>query len=96
MLRVTVRENSSEQRWVFQGRLTDYFVAEVASNWHASRDQQSAVHRIVDLDGITIIDKSGEQVLTMMLLDGAVFVGLYTRHLLEALQTPKKDRAHLD
>jgi anti-anti-sigma regulatory factor len=96
VLRVTVRENGSEQRWFLQGRLTDYFVAEVASNWQASRDQQSAEHRIVDLDGITIIDKSGEQVLTMMLLDGAVFVGLYTRPLLEALQTPKKDRAYLD
>jgi hypothetical protein len=96
VLRVTVRENGSEERWFLHGRLTDYFVAEVASNWQSSRHQQSAEHRIVDLDGITIIDKSGEQVLSMMLLDGAEFIGLYARPLLEALQTPKRDRAHLD
>jgi hypothetical protein len=86
MLRVMVREDASEQRWFLHGRLTDYSVAELISNWHASRDQQSAGHRIVDLDGVTIIDKSGERALSMMILDGAEFVGLYTRDLLEALQ----------
>src|SRR5580692_1263266 len=66
MLRITVKENASEQRWIFDGRLTDCSVAEVLSNWHASRDQQSAGRRAVDLDGLTSIDRSGERVLTMM------------------------------
>ena len=44
--------------------------------------------RIVDLNEITVIDKSGEEVLSMMICDGATFVatGLYTRHLLKALR----------
>jgi hypothetical protein len=42
----------------------------------------------VDLDGVTSIDKTGEEVLSMMVRDGARFVasGVYTRHLLEQLQ----------
>jgi hypothetical protein len=66
------------------------------SNWHASRDQQSAGWRAVDLDGLTSIDRSGERVLTMMLLDGAEFVGFYTKHLLEALQTDTEKLARSD
>jgi hypothetical protein len=84
MLRITVKENASEQRWIFDGRLTDCFAAEVLFNWHASRDQQSAGRRAVDLDGLTSIDKSGELVLAMMLLDGAEFVGFYSKQLLES------------
>ena len=87
MLRITVKENDSEQRWTLLGRLTKECVAELISNWRASRSQPSARTRIVDLNEITVIDKSGEEVLSMMIGEGARFVatGLYTKHLLEAL-----------
>jgi hypothetical protein len=87
MLRITVKEIASEQRWTLQGRLTKECVAELVSNWRESRNRPSAGNRIVDLDEITVIDKSGEEVLSMMIREGAMFVatGLYTRHLLEAL-----------
>jgi hypothetical protein len=54
----------------------------------ASRLDQQFALRIVDLNEITVIDKSGEEVLSMMICDGATFVatGLYTRHLLKALR----------
>jgi ABC-type transporter Mla MlaB component len=78
MLRITVTEKGSEQRWTLQGRLTNECVTELVSNWRAARSRPSAGTRIVDLNEITVIDKSGE---------GATFVatGLYTKHLLEAL-----------
>ena len=87
MLRITVKENDSEQRWTLQGRLTKECVAELVSNWRAARSLPSAGNRIVDLNEITVIDKSGEEVLSMMIGEGATFVatGLYTKHLLEAL-----------
>ncbi len=68
MLRITVIENESEQRWVLQGRLT----------------------------GVTCIDKEGEQVLLMMIKDGAKLVatGLYTKHLLESLSTNVADSSN--
>jgi hypothetical protein len=88
MLRITVKEIASEQRWTLQGRLTKECIAELVSNWREARSRPSAGHRIVDLNEITVIDKSGEEVLSMMIGEGATFVatGLYTKHLLDALQ----------
>ena len=88
MLRITVMESAAEQRWVLQGRLTKNSVTELVSNWQAARDRPSACNRVVDLNEVTVIDKSGEEVLSMMISDGAKFVasGLYTKHLLQTLQ----------
>jgi hypothetical protein len=87
MLRITVTESASEQRWVIQGRLTGSSLEELTTSWRANRDCPPTKSRIVDLNGITCIDKDGEQVLLMMIRDGAKFVatGLYTKHLLESL-----------
>jgi hypothetical protein len=88
MLRITVKEKGSEQRWTLQGRLTKECIAELVSNWRAARSRPSAGNRIVDLNEITVIDKSGEEVISMMIGEGATFVatGLYTKHLLEELR----------
>jgi anti-anti-sigma regulatory factor len=85
-LSITVREIAPEQHWILCGRLTDYSAAEVLSNWHASKDPKSVDRRVIDLDGVTAIDRSGERVLSMMIQDGARFGGIYARHLLAALQ----------
>jgi hypothetical protein len=87
MLRITVRERASEQRWILQGRLTKECIDELVCSWRAARTGPSAGTRIVDLNEITVIDKSGEEVLSMMIGEGTKFVatGLYTKHLLEAL-----------
>jgi hypothetical protein len=87
MLRINVTENDSEQRWILQGRLTGSFLDDLTASWCANRDRQPTQSRVVDLNQITGIDKDGEQVLLMMIRDGAKFVatGLYTKHLLESL-----------
>jgi hypothetical protein len=87
MLRITVTETASEQRWILQGRLTGSTVEELITSWRANRRCQPSQNCVVDLNEITSIDKEGEQVLLMMLRDGAKFVatGLYTKHLLESL-----------
>lgn len=84
------------QKWILQGRLTENSIRELVLNWQASRTGQTAKHCIVDLNEITSIDKSGEEVLLMMIRDGADLVasGLYTKHLLEALKARKEHRAH--
>jgi ABC-type transporter Mla MlaB component len=94
MWRITVKEMASEQRWTLQGRLTKEYVAELVSNWKAACGRPSARNRIVDLNGITAIDKSGEEVLSAMIDGGAKFVatGLYTKHLLESLHARTGDR----
>jgi ABC-type transporter Mla MlaB component len=87
MLRITVTESTSEQRWILQGRLTGSTIEELITSWRANRQDQPSQSCVVDLNEITSIDKDGEQVLLMMLRDGAKFVatGLYTKHLLESL-----------
>jgi ABC-type transporter Mla MlaB component len=92
MLRITVKESAAEQRWVLQGRLTKNSVPKLVSNWQAARDRPSACKRVVDLNEVTVIDKSGEEVLSMMIDEGARFVasGLYTKHLLQTLHEQKE------
>jgi hypothetical protein len=87
MLRISMNQDMSEQRWVLQGRLTAPFLEELIESWRSSRDRRPTLNRVVDLNEVTCIDKDGEQVLLMMIRDGARFVasGLYTKHLLESL-----------
>jgi hypothetical protein len=98
MLRITVIENVSEQRWVLQGRLAGSSVEELTASWCAHRDHPTTQSRIVDLNEVTAIDKDGEQVLLMMMKDGAKFLatGLYTRQLLKSLSEQDPESIHLD
>jgi anti-anti-sigma regulatory factor len=93
MLRITVTDNESEQRWVLQGRLTGSYVEELTARWRANRNRPQTQSLIVDLKDVTCIDKDGEQVLLMMIKDRAKFVatGLYTKHLLESLSANNTD-----
>jgi hypothetical protein len=95
MLRIIVTEGASEQRWVLQGRLAGSSAEELTANWRTNRrDRPPTQSCIVDLNEITSIDKDGEQVLLMMIRDGAQFVatGLYTKHLLELLSAAVTNR----
>jgi LytTr DNA-binding domain len=87
MLRITVVENAAEDQWTLQGTLTKSSVAELLSSWRAS-PCPSGRRRIVNLDKVTSIDKSGEEALSMIMRDGATVVasGVYTRHLLKELR----------
>jgi hypothetical protein len=98
MLRITVTETAVEERWILQGQLTKRSVAELVSSWRASVAQPPARCRIVDLNEVTSIDKSGEEALLMMVRDGATFVasGVYTKHLLDQLQARQTNQQHLD
>jgi hypothetical protein len=93
MLRITVVESALEDRWVLQGRLTRYSVAELISSWRSSSVCPSGRRRIVDLDKVTSIDKSGEEALSMIMRDGGTVVasGVYTRHLLAELRAGKAE-----
>jgi ABC-type transporter Mla MlaB component len=91
MLRITVKEIAAKQTWVLQGRLTKNSIPELVLNWQDAQDRSSKCNRVVDLNEVTVIDKSGEEVLSMMIEEGAKFVasGLYTKHLLQTLLEQK-------
>jgi hypothetical protein len=98
MFRISVVENALEERWVLQGQLTKRSVAELISSWRASTACPSTRSRVVDLNEVTSIDKSGEEALAMMAEDGATFVasGVYTRHLVEQLRARQAKQQHRD
>jgi ABC-type transporter Mla MlaB component len=89
MLRITVVDTPSEEKWVLQGQLTGEFASELSANWRAALDRVSDRLRLVDLNEVTQIDKCGEEVLLEMMQQHARFVasGLYTRHLLLELES---------
>jgi hypothetical protein len=95
-LTITVREIAPEQRWTLHGRLTDYSVAEVLSNWYAAKERETAGPRVIDLDGVSVIDRSGERALSMMIQDGARFGGIYAKYLLAALQESAESNSQLN
>jgi hypothetical protein len=91
MLRITVVESAVEDRWILQGTLTKGSVPELLSSWRASMACPSGRRRIVNLDKVTSIDKSGEEALSMIMREGATVVGsgVYTSHLLDELRARK-------
>ena len=95
-LTITVREIAPEQRWILHGRLTDYSVAEVVSNWYAAKEREIAGPRVIDLDGVSVIDRSGARALSMMIQDGARFGGIYAKYLLAALQERAESNTQLN
>lgn len=87
MLRITITDEPSEQRWTLQGRLSGPWVAQLKSNWRKTQPARETRKCVVDLNEVTFVDLDGERVLMTMMKDGAEFLatGVYTRHLVETL-----------
>jgi anti-anti-sigma regulatory factor len=89
VLRITIVETATVRRWMVEGRLVGPWVKELRTAWkraHRGDDQRPC---IIDLNGVTFIDKCGERLLRAMSKKGAQLSanGLYVRHLLEHLKT---------
>jgi hypothetical protein len=88
VLRITVTDETKEQRWTLQGRLSGPWVAQLKSNWKKSHSSNGERKCVVDMSGVTFVDLDGERVLAALMKDGAEFIatGVYTKHLLETLE----------
>ena len=88
MLKITVTEMQTENRWVLQGQLVGPWVRELRRYWKQAHTAESQKRCVVDLDDVTCIDKGGERLLRAMSKTGAELTsnGLYTKHLLEKLK----------
>jgi hypothetical protein len=95
MLRITIAETLTEQRWTLEGRLVYPWVSELTSNWARTGTARRERKCVVDLTGITFIDKSGEKALTALFKEGAEFVatGAYTRYVVHNIEKKKSDRS---
>jgi len=94
MLRITITETLSEQKWTLEGRLVQPWVSELKSCWTRTETARQQRKCVVDLTAVTFIDKSGEKVLTELSKEGAdlIAAGVYTRHVVHSIEKKKSNR----
>jgi ABC-type transporter Mla MlaB component len=92
MLRITITEMATEQRWTLEGRLVQPWVGELRANWKNRHRPQNGRTCTVDLSQITCIDNSGLRLLRTMSKGGKHFIdtGIYTNYVLEKLKCGTK------
>ena len=92
-LRITIAETVTEQRWTLEGRLVQPWVSELKSNWARTGTTRREHKYVVDLTGVTFIDKSGEKALAALFKEGAELVatGCYTRHVVHNIEKKKSN-----
>jgi anti-anti-sigma regulatory factor len=93
LLRITIAETLCEQRWTLEGRLVQPWISELKSNWTKTEMARRERQCIVDLAGVTFIDKSGEKALAELSKEGAKLIatGIYTRHIVQKIERKKSN-----
>src|SRR5258708_34630169 len=92
MLRITIAETATEQRWTLEGSLVPPWGGELKTCWKNRHLSQNGRTCTVDLSQITCIDNSGLRLLRTMSKEGTNFIatGIYTKHVLEQLKSGTK------
>jgi anti-anti-sigma regulatory factor len=88
MLRITIAETPTEQKWTVEGRLVHPWISELKSTWTKTKTARRERKCVVDLTGVTFIDKNGEKVLAQLFKQGAELIatGCYTRHVVHNIE----------
>ena len=94
MLRITVMETLTEQKWTLEGRLVQPWISELKSTWTRTETARRERKCVVDLSGVTFIDTNGEEVLAELSKEGAELIatGCYTLHVIQNLNRRKSNR----
>src|SRR5580693_3257337 len=92
MLKINFSQTPAEEKWNLHGRLSGPWVDEFRACWNVNHRADAGRACIVDLNDVTFIDKSGEQLLRMLAEDGAQFTasGTYIKHVIENLSARSK------
>jgi anti-anti-sigma regulatory factor len=93
MLRITIAETPTEQKWTVEGRLVHPWILELKSTWTRTKTARRERNCVVDLTGVTFIDKSGENVLAALSKQGAELIatGCYTRHVVDNIKRTRME-----
>ena len=88
MLRITIAETPTERKWTVEGRLVQPWVSELRSTWTRTRTARRQRKCVVDLTGVTFIDKVGEKALAELSRQGAELIatGCYTGHVVHNIE----------
>ena len=85
MLRITVAETATEQRWTLEGRLVGPWVGELRTRWKERHRAQNGRTCTVDLSAVTFIDKGGRRLLRIMSKEATQFIAtsIYIKRVLD-------------
>ena len=88
MLRITIAETPTEQKWTVEGQLVHPWIAELESTWTRTETARRERKCVVDLTGVTFIDMSGEKALAELFKQGAELIatGCYTGHVVHNIE----------
>jgi len=88
ILRITIAETLTEQKWTLEGRLVRPWISELKSTWTQTQTARRERKCVVDLTGVTFIDKNGEKVLAELSKAGAelIAIGCYTRYVVHNIE----------
>ena len=94
MLRITIAETPTEQKWTVEGQLVHPWISELKSTWTRTETARRERKCVVDLSGVTFIDKTGEKVLAELSKGGAELIatGCYTLHVIQNLNKKRSNR----
>jgi anti-anti-sigma regulatory factor len=93
MLKITTIETPTAQKLVLEGRLTGPWIPHLSSHWEEICREHPERKFIVDLNGVTRIDRVGEKALATMKSKGAEFLasGILMKHLLRRMEKKAAD-----
>jgi hypothetical protein len=94
MLRITIADTPTEQKWTVEGRLVHPWISELRSTWTKTRTARRERKCVVDLTGVTFIDQDGEKALTELSKQGAKLIatGCYTQYVVQNIEMKKPNR----
>jgi len=92
VLRITVVETATEQRWTLEGRLAGPWVGELRTRWKERHRAQNGRGCAVDLRAVTFIDKGGQRLLRTMSKERTQFIvaSTYIKRALDQLKPSGK------
>jgi ABC-type transporter Mla MlaB component len=87
MMRITVLDAETEQRLMVEGELAEPWVAELESAWERARQDAGRRPILIDVSGVTRIDRKGEAALVAIVAEGAWLTakGVYWEYVLKQL-----------
>ena len=88
MLKITVSETATEDRWILEGRLVGPWVGELKKVWRSAQRGDKLRRCVFDLNDVTFVDKGGDNLLRVLAKQRVKFEasGIYVRGVLSQLQ----------
>jgi anti-anti-sigma regulatory factor len=87
MLRTTITDALSDQKWILQGHLRGPWANDLRERWNETRGTRAGRNCIVDLEDVISVDETGEDTLLQMATEGAHLTATraYMKHILGGL-----------